>query len=414
MTTSNNLQNGASTLPKIGSQVSNETQYVNIDTSGNYFNTREQVKKRNKNTFTDAIRPYVLGSSVLGLFEVKSTTNNDSTIVTDTYPTGSSVTDSSGNTRKILAASYIDLFTSSSLDTYKNGIEITLDKHWSTGLAKITAGNPGHLTFPLAYGVNQSDLSVTLNTYFTSSKDSSGNSVFFLAQEQFNSSSLDNSGNVRRLLNDRPLGFYEIDVYDPVEYIKSADKSKFTYPIITADSSQTENFILNGIIEPFPIRPVISKFSINFPFEPQGTRGSFGNGNETTSMSSDQVKSVDYRLTKGVSNIPWLTNKTPWFDSLESTTIVTTGTVGTGSVPVSNVGYQLIDANVSPPFEDVVYPRGQLPSSSYPSQLLSVVNGMSPEETSYITRKEISATCGFMYDNAIEGTDSIAYGGLLY
>jgi hypothetical protein len=407
MTVSNSLQNGASTLPKIGSQVSNETQYVNIDTTGNYFNTREQVKKRNKNTFTDAIRPYISGSSILGLFEVKSTTSNDSTIDAYTYPTGSSVTDSSGNTRKILDSSYIDLFTSSSLDTYKNGIEITLDKHWTTGLAKITSGNPGHLTFPLAYGVNQSDLSVTLNTYFTSSKDSSGNSVFFLAQEQFNSSSIDNSGNVRRLLNDRPLGFYEIEVYDPVDYIKSADKSKFTYPIITSDSNQTENFILNGIIEPFPIRPVISKFSINFPFEPQGTRGSFGSGNESTSMSSDQVKTIDYRLPNRV-------NKVPWYDSLESTTIVTTGTVGTGSVPVSNVGYQLIDSNVIPPFEDVIYPRGQIPSSSYPSQLLEVVNGMSPEETSYITRKEFSATCGFMYDNAFEGTDSIAYGGLLY
>jgi hypothetical protein len=171
----------------------------------------------------------------------------------------------------------------------------------------------------------------------------------------------------------------------------------------------------NGIIEPFPIRSVISNRSLNFPYEPHATRGQFGNGNTNNRFATDSVLSLDYFL-------PSKRNSTPYFDlvtqtGLSGSLILMSGEETWGRTPEDDlyfVEHVVIEENLISPYEDVVYPRGEVPDDTYTGDLLSAVNTMLPGGATYVNRKEKSATCGFVYDNSPQGTDSIAYGGLLY
>jgi len=275
-----------------------------------------------------------------------------------TYLTSTTVIDSSGRPRKILASSN-DYFASSSIDSYKNGVEIIKESDWTAGLAKITAGTPGHLRDMTSFGMP----------------------TFGISEDSF---------------------YKETDIFDPLRFIES-DPVNLIFPIITSDTNQAENYVLDGVIEPFPIRPVIGNFSINFPFEPRSFRGDVSEGNSNAVFANDQVLSVDYYL-------PDRQNRTPYLDAVDLITIST----GIGSASVGpTIGYFILENNRVPAFEDIVYPRASIPAN-YDSDLLNAVNRMKSGGTTYINRKQKSATCGTVYDNAYQGTDSIAFGGLLY
>jgi len=337
-----------------------QVDFIYIDSDDNYFNTAEQIKKNKKSYFVDVSIPSVTGSTASGFFS-KSITKDQVVYNSSTHATSSTVKDPSGNDRKILSLS-IDYFASSSVDSYKNGVEIMKENHWTAGLVKISAGTPGHLYTSNLYGCPEISI-ISEDTY------------------------------------------YEIEVFDPIKYVSTGgDPTLFTYPIITSDANQLENYILNGIIEPFPIRSVISNFSINFPFEPHSVKGDFGNGNLNTRFASDSVVSIDYYT-------PEVQNNTPYLDAVGSIGMMSED--GTGVITGPSFGYFSIDNNRLRPYDDVVHPRGEPIVSSY-DQLSGVINLMSPLGTTYIDRKSKSATCGFAFDNAFKGTDSIAYGGLLY
>lgn len=129
-------------------------------------------------------------------------------------------------------------------------------------------------------------------------------------------------------------------------------------------------------------------------------------GNEKFNFSSEEVVSV-YEFTPKVQNREW---------HLDASRVsIVTGSIDftLSSVPE----YMNLDENKMTPFEDIVppYPRGYPVSvSSYGIELLDAVSDLPPQQTTYISRKQKTATCGFVYDNTPEGTDSIAYGGLLY
>lgn len=338
--------------------------FINIDCDSNYFNTKEQVQRNSVNYFVDTFSPSVDKNTgdAIGLFSKQGIAKDDVVYNSKSHATSSTVVDPSGNGRKILSLD-IDYYASSSVYSYRNGVEITQEKHWTAGLVKITAGTPGHLYKSQLYGY--SDVSIV-------SQDT----------------------------------YYEIDVFDPIKYVETGgDVELFTYPIITSDTNQIENYILNGIIEPFPIRPVISNFSINFPFEPRSVKGDFGNGNLNTRFATDSVVSLDYYT-------PGKQTATPYLDAVG--VIGVESDDGTGVVVGPSFGYFSIDDNKLPPFEDVVYPRGEVPPTTSYGSLIDVVNLMPPQETTYVNRKTKSTSCGFIYDNASKGTDSIAYGGLLY
>jgi hypothetical protein len=339
---------------------------ISIQSDENYYNTELQIAKRNEVEFVDNSSPSFSGSIVVGLFQQKSTYDNWVVQNSSLHATSSTVIDSAGNSRKILSPD-IDYFSSSSLDSYKNGVEITQDKHWIAGLAKITAGTPGHLYDKSHFGINDLDI----------------------------------------ISSDK---YVEIDVFDPVTFIEKSDISQFIYPIVTSDANQLENYILNGIIEPFPIRPIISNFSINFPFEPHSTRGQFGIGNTNWRGATDVVTSIDVFE-------PSRNNLNFFLDEGDIRKI-STGSESSGSFPVGPPdGYFNMDENIISSFEDVVYPRDEKPGDSYDSDMLQVVSrmtGSSIDGESYVKRKEKSATNGFVCEYSSKGVDSVAFKNLTW
>lgn len=346
-------------MPRDGT--SNQVIYLQIESDSNYFDTTEQIRIKNTRTFTDASIPSVISGSATGFFSGKRITSDPVVYNSPVYPTSSIDIDASGNPRPILALN-IDYYASSSVDIYRQGVEIRNQKQWTAGVFKITAGTPGHLYDSYRYGI--SDISII-----------------------------------------DPDVYHEIEVFDPIKFVETGgDPALFTYPIITGDFNQLENFVLNGIIEPFPIRPVISNFSINFPFEPHAFRGDYSNGNINHRFASDEILSVDYFE-------PTRRNAQTFLDAVDYVSVsensVTNGTY---------IGYLMLDENTITAFKDSVPPQETINISSYTEDLLNVIYSMSASlgGTSYVTKKQKSATCGFVYNNADQGTDSIAYGGLLY
>lgn len=344
----------------------NDIVYINIDCDSNYFDTSEQIHIKNTTWFTETTSPTMISGSnvVAGLFSKKSIKKDDSSYSSVAYPAGSTVVDSSGASRKILSLS-IDFYASSSIDGYRNGVEITENKHWTAGLAKITAGTPGHLVDDTFFGVPK---------------------VSVIDADKF----------------------FDVNTFNPVSYIIDGGSvfGSYMFPIITADYNQLENYILDGIIEPLPIRSVVSNFSINFPIEPHSVKAEFGNGNVGFSRSSDQIETVDYFE-------PDRQTRKFFLDAAETIIFKNDDCTITASLGPA-VGYVNLDENYTSPFEDVVYPRGEQPSLTYDNELLTVINKLPISASSYVPRKKKSNTCGFVYDNNPEGTDSIAYGGLLH
>lgn len=391
------------------SQQVKKIDFINIDSDGNYFDSTEQMIRRNTFYFSDRFSATKISGSLTstGHFSTQKTPNNLEITSANPYPTSSTVTDPSGNSRKILSAD-IDIFASGSLDSYKNGVEITQDRHWIAGLAKLTAGSPGHLQDFMRYGIIDNDAFGSLYTFNTSSTDNSGKSRSVYINDLIFKNFQDQSGNDRKVLSSlNPANrFTEIENFDPVAFVATGgDISLFTYPIVTKSSNQAENYVMDGVIEPLTIRPVVSNFSINVPFEPHAIRGEFGNGNINTRLQSDQVLSVDYYT-------PSVDNKSPYLDAVDTIGISTdTGlSVFTGV----SLGYFSNDANVVPSFEDTVYPRGEAPPSTYSSDLIQTVNLMKPGGTTYVDRKQDSGNCGFDCEDAERGVESIAYLNLGY
>lgn len=340
----------------------NKISYVEINSDSNYFNTDEQVKIRSTRTFADSSAPSAIVelSQATGLFSGKRM-RRDPIYNSATYATSSTEIDPSGQPRPILALN-VNYYASSSIDAYRQGIEIQNQAQWTNGLAKITSGEPGHLFQQYKYGYNDVSI-IDSDTY------------------------------------------YEVEVFDPIKFVETGgDPDLFQYPIITSDVNQKENYILNGIIEPFPIRPVISNFSINFPFEPHAFRGDYGNGNLNHRFASDQVLSIDYFE-------PSQKNAQMFLDAVDYISMYDSASTHVGVY----IPYFLLDENIVPPFVDAILPRGQLSSAAYSNDLLDTVYKMLPGGTTYVTNKQHSATCGFVYKNSsAQGVDSIAFGGQLY
>ena len=202
-----------------------------------------------------------------------------------------------------------------------------------------------------------------------------------------------------------PDVYHEIDVFDPVRFISSGgDPAILAYPIVTSDANEAENSVLNGVIEPFPIRPVISNFSVNHPFEPHSTWGEYGNGNSTRMFGSDEVLTVDYYE-------PGRVDVAPFLDAVD---LIALEDTSKSLVIGPAIGYLSMERKTMAPFEDGVFPRGMKPSVTYTDDLVTALEAFKPGGTGYVSDKQRAATSGFVYDNTPMGTDSIAFGGLLY
>lgn len=231
------------------------------------------------------------------------------------------------------------------IDAWTQGVEISTQRRYDAGTAKIWSGEPGHAMLKSWFGMDR---------------------------------------NVRL---QQPYG--DIDLFNPVAYILaqvSGTISSWTFPIITGDSDQHENYSFDGIIEPLTIRPRVAFFSIDIPFESHDIKGALEDGNVDIHRGSDRVVNVyefDKRRMRSV----------PFLDMVDS------------FANIARPGYFITDKIELPPFADVG-------SNSMPNPLAP---NMRPSDDSYVPAGSIAMPAGFVYDggNPI-ATDSVAFGGMTY
>jgi hypothetical protein len=237
------------------------------------------------------------------------------------------------------------------IDGFRQGVEITRAKHFFSGNSgKIHAGEPGH---------------VLRKNYFGTDRN-------FLKQNYY----------------------VELEYYNPVSYLNAGQF--ITYPLVTYDSDETENYNFNGVIEPLTIRAVAALFSIDVPFEAHSCKGLLMGGNHDITMSSDRILTVDVRKTNHKIQ--------PWLDLIEM--------VGTVK-KIPTLPFFNDDKSHLNPFNDLAN-KVQL-STNLPDDMKSAVASLIGSTENYVSENDISATCGWTYDDVtIKGTDSIAFGGLGY
>jgi len=252
------------------------------------------------------------------------------------------------------SSSYVNTgsIDTSAIDAYRQGVEITRSKHFFVrSIPKIHSGEPGN---------------VIKKNVFGSDKDN----IF-------------------------PENYYQdLEFYDPIKFLQT---NQLTYPIITSDFNELENYNFNGIIEPMPIRSVASFFSIDIPFEARSVKGHLSDGNLDITLASDRKLTVDKKYTKHKIQ--------PWLDMVD---II-------GDVKkIPTIGFfNTSDKVYLDPFNDLSN-KVQL-STNLPEDMIEVVKKMNSSTENYVKDGDISASTGWTYDDVwSKGTDSIAFGGFTY
>lgn len=249
----------------------------------------------------------------------------------------------------------------SAIDGYRQGVEITQTKHFDAGTVKIHAGEPGHKIKKNGFGMDR---------------------------------------------NFRPgATFEELDYFDPVFFLRAQELAEplllniITFPIITGDNDQIENYVFDGVIEPIPIREVTSFFSIEMPFQSRSVKGALMAGNSDQTWASDQLLTVDYYE--------------PEKEQIEYVDLI--DMIGpSGSAPQSLNGYFRFDKSVRRPFDDSRYPRNVSISTNYTAEMDAALSIMSGSTDNYVSFKQRSGISGYYYDNTPLGVDSIVFGGQAY
>lgn len=254
------------------------------------------------------------------------------------------------------------------IDGYRQGVEITQLKHFDAGIVKIHAGESGHVLRRNRYGMD-------------------------------------------RNFRNEPV-FEEIDYFNPRTFLLAQELSPLfwniiTFPIITSDNDQIENYVFDGIIEPLTIRARASFFSIDVPFEAHDVKGALMDGNTDTTWASDRVQTVhsyDLKQTK------------PFLDQYADA--VAFPGQGAGEAYASSIfGFFQHDKPPIAPFSDARYPRNSIVPASYDSDMIAALSPMTGSTDNYVDSVvgKRSSTSGWVYDgNTGVGTDSLAFGGLAH
>lgn len=328
----------------------NEIDYLYFDTDEDYYFVRKQLQIKDDRKFSDRGDP----SSITDQDQVVGFFSNAKTPKSGSSRTPVSWVPSWQQTQQYLTSSASPQeLVSFGVDFFRNGVELMNLQQWAAGYAKFSAGTPGHI--------------------------------------------IDNPTCLGSLINNDNIGhpwYRDLNSFMPLEFIStqlSGGIPQITFPIIINEAEETDKNGINGVIEIFTIRDIVNLRSISSPYEPRSVKGSFGDGNQ----------------------------RSIW-DGSEEVVTVTEFTVKQPEVPYQDqydvdIGYYRDDANHVMPFVDVTPARDHIDESKYEEDLASVVRQMSPLGTTYIREKEQSQACGFVYDNAgLTGTDSVAFGGLLY
>lgn len=243
------------------------------------------------------------------------------------------------------------------VDPYTQGVEITQQRQYDAGLVKIWSGEPGHKLLYTRFGMDRN--------YFPDP------------------------------------GFAEMDYFNPVRYLEAQEHDSplwwniMTFPIVTGDNDQAENFDFNGIIEPLSIRSLVAFFSTETPFEAHAVRANMVGGNINQIGGSDRILSVDYfeptREMIGFLDMIDMEANRP------------------------TVGFFRHEFATLLPFKDERFVRNQPLEGSESPEAVAALSNMTGSTDNYVRHNQKSAACGWYYDNnSGVGTDSLTFGGMTY
>lgn len=254
------------------------------------------------------------------------------------------------------------LLTSNSIDTttidpFRQGVELTEDKFYYRGIVKIHAGYEEHQ----------------------------------LPQAQFGEQSQEIQPEKR---------FVDIDYFNPLLYIvgkSGTKKSGLTYPIVFQHSLLNPGNVLDGTIEPLAIRHVAMFSSIDAPFEAHAFKGNLESGNFNGYIHSDRV--VNIQKVKDVSRGISL-----YEDNVDNF----------NDSPI-NLGYFPNTSKTVSPFEDDQIKSGITLSNSMSGDIRSTLTQMSPASDNYVPSNYIRNVVGFDWENTTStNSDSVVFGNMLY
>lgn len=142
------------------------------------------------------------------------------------------------------------------IDAFRQGVEITQQRHFDAGIVKIHAGEPGHVKRQTEFGMRHTNL--TCGRAF--------------------------------LDNDRFVAENFIEAQDGS---LSLDET-FTFPIVVSGDGEVETENFDGVIEPLTIRKTVSRSSIDIPFDSHDIKGALMEGSADCTTASSQILQVDY------------------------------------------------------------------------------------------------------------------------
>lgn len=196
--------------------------------------------------------------------------------------------------------------------------------------------------------------------------------------------------------------FEEIDRFDPVEYLEAQYVAytmgrSLLWKTVLDDSDSLETSLLDGILEPFAIRILPSFWSHSTPNDVRSLKGALMDGNEDAATASDQVETI-YVYDVNI-------EQTPFVDKV----LEVDGTI------LMNSNFRTSRSDLKA-FVDVRLVGNTTSSLGKRTPTMSAfMSHMTGSTDNYISYRQRSAACGFTYDTNVEvGTDSIAFGGMVY
>lgn len=255
--------------------------------------------------------------------------------------------------------SYADGTDTTSYDRFRQGIELTMPRHYYEGIVKIHSGEENHQIKQCTFGQSK----IRISAY---------------------------------------PRFEEIDNWNPVTFIQfdhDIDQTTLlrvyhnTFPVIVGDIDRYEFLNSDGALEPFALREKSSNYSTEIPFFSHDIKASFEDGNQNYLLACDQIvnkytPSAEHSLIN-------------YFDSVDS---------AAGAGPV--VGYVSPEISFMGPINDTKLRTGIKLSVNMDPSMIDAMRNMSPPEDSYASSDQIVMTSGFVHDFGRFGTDSIAFGGM--
>jgi len=257
------------------------------------------------------------------------------------------------------------------IDGYRQGVELTLQKHFDAGTVKIHAGEPGHMLRKTNFGMGETTYS--------------------------------------------KIPFEEVDYFDPRNFISLQENDPAFYrninasPIITNDNNSIENYIFDGAIEPFSIRSRVAFFSVDAPYEMHEIKGTVMNGNSDDFGGSDTIQNVF------VNDVSGRYESGPFKDhNIDMVSFARNRQ--TISFIGASVGFFNSEKSKIIKFVDKRYVRNTVSDQTYDPDMTAALSLMSGSSDNYVntTINEMAATAGWLYDNSVAGTDSLAFGGMTY